>query len=193
MAGKKNASKSVSVLFSYKLLVIALTLLVLLFAILLLKNKAKHSSSKPGIFFTQNAPEGSFIPQQDSEDTYLLTLSNVPGTVHFVSDSPTRYYGVLPVQQLVNFWSGQFASDPPNASLVAYDGQMQPRTYTLELLEATFDSQSTTTRYKARLLSGGQPIKTFKDASLFIDPLISLTFINNSNDANTSQVVIFQK
>jgi hypothetical protein len=175
----------------FKILSIVLGILVLALSFSVW-NFMNHSKERPvEIYFTQTAPSAIFAPEGDGSNVFFLTLSGVGSKLSFVSDAPSRDFGTIETASFASLWKREFASDHPNASLVAYDDQKNPVSINLELVNASYTPQTGSIIYTARLLSNGNFPQKLTDVSLFIDS-INIDFINQSSEAGAG-ILIFQK
>jgi hypothetical protein len=154
----------------------------------------KSPAPEVEFFFTQTASEGTLIPEGNGSNVFHLTMMNVPMKVNFISNAPEKYFGFVQIRKFVELWKQDFAKEAPNSSLVIYDQSMQSHIYDFQLIDAKYNPGDQSVVYTTRLLSPVPPVQSFKEAALFIDSLdVKLNFINQSEDSNNSELVIFQK
>ena len=178
----KNKVKEVKRLRRNFFVVIALVFVffvVLIFSVAI--KKVSYDSYGSGLegeevsfLYVQNAESGSLI--KSSEGTWTLTLNGVsPNTIYF-SDRPARETGQEPTADFVNNWAvgeDSFAEIPPNAALDVFGSDGEQHVLVLELLDASYDSETRILSYDVVILNRDLDDPTlfsgFADAALFID------------------------
>lgn len=125
-------------------------------------NPVINEADAPKFLYTMSAKSGTFADGR-------LTLNDVPLVVYF-TDRPARISGQLSIQVFEQGWNkgkGNFAADPPNAtlSILGDDGD---KNIVVELSEPDVKVEEGKISFKLKVLSGGLPA-SFKHSTLFID------------------------
>ena len=179
MVTKKDVKKSMISRQKYFAVVVLAAILFIILFFLIIDKQSPHKiidsdTGEVTFLYVQNAESGSLLP---SGDQWILTLNDVsPNTIYF-SDRPARETGQEPTADFVNNWAvgeDSFAEIPPNAALDVFGSDGEQHVLVLELLDASYDSETRILSYDVVILSDGGLVdenfyRTFEDAALFID------------------------
>lgn len=136
--------------------------------------------------FVQTAESGELFKTLTG---YTLTLDNIAPQIVYFSDRPYNIYGHLTTSQWIDgIWTNKqvdFENNPPNASLVLFDGNGNTHEMIVQLNHVKYDAHDNTMQYEITLSSdyyeklvsksghtqGALPVK-FGNTSLFIDDVV---------------------
>lgn len=134
---------------------------------------AAADTDNTNLLFVVSAKSASIKALPEKPGQFQLTLQGVNPKATYFSDRPKREAGRMDLTTLVRQWQpGQaFAKTPPNASLHV-EANQKAMTYTIELTQAKYDTESDRLIFEVVGLPGGRTIeikKKMKNVSLFVD------------------------
>ncbi|MGQ3889610.1 hypothetical protein ACQUW5_11320 [Legionella sp. CNM-1927-20] len=122
--------------------------------------------------FLQHASTGELIKNKDN--SYSLTLRDVPPCISYFTDKPKKQAGILPLSQFIELLAGKnlrnhFSAILPNATLAMMSTSGQPQNF-IALLSKPHYIENNTITYQLKIRSKN-PVLTgnMKYISMFID------------------------
>ena len=144
------------------------------FALLLLLSSSFAMATSPGNFlFLQTATSGTLVQNQDN--SYTLTLNNLPQYVNYFSSRPERKAGIINLQEFINLWTdsklkNNFSQDPPNAAIALKAKAKKAQSFVAIVSNPTYKGNSLS--YKLKLISKqGIDTGSLAHITLFFDDI----------------------
>lgn len=106
----------------------------------------------PAFLFVQPFDSGTWMPNPDQPDTYILTLTGAAAQTIYFSDRPERIVGLSPTDEFLESL-GFTPANPPNAALVSHSDTGEQDVLVIELFDPEYDAGTGVLTYQARILA----------------------------------------
>jgi hypothetical protein len=138
--------------------------------------------AKPNYVFIQSADSAVLTVVDKTKGLYALTLKQSQPYIHYVSERPNSYTGVMPTQKFIQTWAkaghNSFAQDAPNVTVEGIQVHSfiheKPVMLILELAKPSYNEKTHEVTYQAKSLSDNEILPKeksikLKHTVLFID------------------------
>ena len=111
--------------------------------------------------FLQTASKGQLV--KNADNSYTLTLKNVPAYVGYFSDRPERKTGIISLKKFLDLWDNNgnakgFAKVPPNAAVVIKTFFRKPQNFVAIISKPVYADNSVS--YQLKIISKSPIIMT---------------------------------